>query len=139
MKRLVHRQKIILDFIKSCDEILVEDSENIQIQKLRGLMYNIAGEYDKAIKDFEQSIRKMPTDFMAYYLKSTCHYDKGEFDLAKRDYMRGLKMQHSTSFSEEDINNAIILDDKDLSDIRTVIEHEKKQAIILFFGALNSE
>jgi len=139
MKKLIHRQKMILDFVKSCDEILAEDPENTQVRKLRGLMYSIAGEYDKAIRDFEQSIQEVPTDTMTYYLKSHSHYDKGEFDLAKRDYMRALKMQHGASYSDDEINKAVILDDNDLADIKAVIEHEKSQAILLYFNTLNAE
>lgn len=139
MKKLVHRQKMILDFIKSCDEILTEDSGNTQVRRLRGLMYNIAGEYDKAIRDFEQAIQEVPAEAMAYYLRSHSHYVKGEFDLAKRDYMRAVKMQHGATYSENDINEAVILDDQDLADIKAVIEHEKNQAILLYFNALNSD
>ncbi|MBS1635350.1 MAG: hypothetical protein JST26_05460 [Bacteroidetes bacterium] len=133
MKRLINRQKTILEFIRSCDEALAQEPGNMEVIRLRGLMYNIAGEYDKALTDFEQIIKDNPMDSSSYYLKSDCHFNKGEFDLAKRDYMRALKTQFETKFTHEDINKAIILDDEDLNDIKTIIAHEKQQAIDKYF------
>lgn len=128
-----------MGFIKSCNEALEIEPDDIQVIRLRGLMYNIAGEYDKAIKDFERTVESIPGDAVAYYLKSNSHYGRGEYDQAKRDYMKGLKIQHEAKFTEEQINCAVVTDDQDLKDIKAVIEHEKQQAILRYFDAFNSD
>lgn len=132
MKRLITRQTLILDYLSSCDEILEEEPDNVKILRLRGLLYNVATEYDKALRDFEQVLRLLPTDVETYFLKSDCHYHKGEFDLAKRDYMRALRNQHNTTITEADINRAVVIDEQDLKDIHTVIEAEKNEAFERF-------
>lgn len=139
MKRLINRQKMILDFIKSCNDSLIENPDDIQVIRLRGLMYNVAGEYDKAIENFERTVQSLPGDAVAYYLKSNSHYSRGEFNQAKRDYMKGLKIQHETTFTEEQINSVVVTDDQDLLDIKTVIDHEKEQAISRYFNELSSD
>lgn len=138
MSPLVNRQKMILDFIKSCDEALAHEPSNAQIMRLRGLMYNVLGEYDKALSDFEQAIKSAPADAVTYYLKSDSHYRKDEFNKAKQDYMRALKLQQDAKFTEEDIIKATVTDSNDLKEIKTVIEFEKEQAILKFFEALGS-
>lgn len=139
VKQLFIRQEMILGFIKSCDEALVDEPNNLEVLKLRGLMYEIAGEYDKALKDFESAVKVIPDDAVSYYLKSSCHYSKGEYDLAKRDYMRAVQIQYPAKYTEEDINQAVILDEEDLGQIKTIIDSEKQQAIKRYYSALNPE
>jgi tetratricopeptide (TPR) repeat protein len=139
MKRLLHRQKMVLNFINSCDEILAGEPDNIEMMRQRGLLYTIAGEYDKAIQDFERTIEAYLADAKTYYLKSDCHYNKGEFDQAKRDYMRAVSLQYPAQFTEEDIKRAVILDDQDLNDIKTVVEQEKELAFVNFLRNFSAQ
>lgn len=130
---------MICGFLDSCNERLKQEPNNINILRTRGILYNLAEKYDKAIKDFEQIIDSMPKDASAYYLKSDCHFNKGEFDLAKRDYMRALKLQFDTTITDSSIENAVITDEQDQKDIEKVLEYEKNQAIINYLPNLIAE
>ncbi len=139
MRRIVMRQKMICGFIDSCNEKLKQEPNNINILRTRGILYNLAEKYDKAITDFERIIDTMPSDASAYYLKSDCYFNKGEFDLAKRDYMRALKLQFDTKLTDSSIENAVIIDGQDLKDIEKVLEYEKNQAILNYLPNLMAE
>ena len=130
---------MICDFLDTCSEKLKQDPNNINILLTRGILYNLAEKYDKAITDFEQIIDSMPKDASAYYLKSDCHFNRGEFDLAKRDYMRALKLQFDTTITDSSIENAVIIDEQDIKDIEKVLEYEKNQAIISYLPNLITE
>ena len=119
---------MICGFLDSCNERLKQEPDNIEIIRIRGMLYSLAEKYDQAISDFKLIIETTPTDASAYYLKSNCHFNMGDFDLAKRDYMRALKLQFDTSITEGDIEVAIIIDAQDLKDIEKVLEYEKEQA-----------
>ncbi|MDO9001084.1 MAG: hypothetical protein Q7W45_15065 [Bacteroidota bacterium] len=139
MRRMILRQQMICEFLDSCNEKLKQEPDNINIIRIRGILYNLAEKYDKAITDFERIIDTMPSDASAYYLKSDCHFNKGEFDLAKRDYMRALKLQFETKITDSSIENAVILDQQDLKDIEKVLEYEKNQAIINYLPSIIEE
>lgn len=139
MKRIVWRQKMICGFIDSCNEKLKQEPDNIDIIRTRGILYNLAEKYDNAISDFERIIDELPSDAIAYYLKSDCYFNRGEFDLAKRDYMRALKLQFDTKITDISIENAVIIDEQDLKDIEKVLEYEKNQAILSFLPNLIAE
>jgi tetratricopeptide (TPR) repeat protein len=138
MRRMLLRQKMVCGFIDSCNEKLKLESDNIDIIRTRGILYNLAEKYDKAITDFERIIDEIP-DAITYYLKSDCHFHKGEFDLAKRDYMRALKLQFDTKITDSSIENAVITDEQDLKDIEKVLEYEKNQAILNFLPNIIAE
>lgn len=138
MRRIVMRQKMICGFIDSCNEKLKQEPNNIDIIRTRGILYNLAEKYDKAITDFGRIIGEMP-DASTYYLKSDCHFHKGEFDLAKRDYMRALKLQFDTKITDNSIESAVIIDEQDLKDIEKVLEYEKNQAILSYLLNLIAE
>ncbi|MES2397490.1 MAG: hypothetical protein V4549_15890 [Bacteroidota bacterium] len=137
--RIAMRQKMVCGFIDSCNEKLKQEPNNINIICTRGILYNLAEKYDKAIMDFEKIIDSMPKDASAYYLKSDCYFNKGEFDLAKRDYMRALKLQLDTTITDSAIENAVIIDEQDLKDIEKVLEYEKNEAILKYLPNLIAE
>lgn len=139
MRRMILRQKMICEFLDSCSEKIKQEPDNIDVIRIRGILYNLAEKYDKAITDFEKIIATMPSDASAYYLKSDCYFNKGEFDLAKRDYMRALKLQFDTKITDSSIGDAVILDEQDLKDIEKVLEYEKNQAILNFLPNLIAE
>ena len=130
---------MILEFIKSCDEELLQNPDDIDVLHIRGLLHIVFEEYDKAIEDFNLILKSNPNDAIAYYMKSDCHYNKGELTLAKQDYMRGLRNQYDTEISENDIGSAVILDNEDLRDIRRIVEHEKKEAFFKYLSNFGSE
>ncbi|MFY9308290.1 MAG: tetratricopeptide repeat protein [Bacteroidia bacterium] len=139
MRRIVWRQKMVCGFIDTCNEKLKQEPDNLDIIRTRGILYNLAEKYDKAITDFERIINEIPADISAYYLKGDCHFNKGEFDLAKRDYMRALKLQFDSKLTDSSIENAVIIDGQDLKDIEKVLEYEKNQAILNYLPNLMAE
>lgn len=139
MRRIVWRQKMVCGFIDTCNEKLKQEPDNLDIIRTRGILYDLAEKYDKAITDFERIINEIPADISAYYLKGDCHFNKGEFDLAKRDYMRALKLQFDSKLTDSSIENAVIIDGQDLKDIEKVLEYEKNQAILNYLPNLMAE
>jgi tetratricopeptide (TPR) repeat protein len=130
---------MVCGFIDTCNEKLKQEPDNLDIIRTRGILYNLAEKYDKAITDFERIINEIPADISAYYLKGDCHFNKGEFDLAKRDYMRALKLQFDSKLTDSSIENAVIIDGQDLKDIEKVLEYEKNQAILNYLPNLMAE
>ncbi|MBI2271095.1 MAG: hypothetical protein HYU69_12185 [Bacteroidetes bacterium] len=133
MKRLVLRHKLICEMLDSCNAKLKRDTDNISVLRLRGILYNMAEKYEKALIDFKQLLITMPKDSSLYFLKSDCHFNMGEFDLAKKDFLRALQLGSQPDIPETAIENAIILNDQELKEIEEVLEHEKNKAILQQF------
>lgn len=136
MERLKEQSDMFKELLATCNKRLMSEPDNMEVFELRGLLYNIAEMYDKAIDDLNRVINSLPEDGNAYYLRSDCHYGKKEFNLAKQDYLRALKVQMKeekefiTNHTEEVIKEAKIESEQELSDMKKILEFEK--ARILF-------
>lgn len=119
--------------LDSCNEKLKQEPDNISILRLRGILFNMAEKYEKALIDFQQLIITMPKDPSLYFLKSDCHFNMGEFNLAKRDFLRALQLDSQPDIPESAIENAVILNAQELKEIEEVLEHEKNKAILQQF------
>lgn len=144
MKKLSAECHLLFELLDSCNEKLKMEPENIEIIRLRGIIYNLAEMYDKAIKDLDKVIKGLPHDQSAYYLRSDCHFNKGEFNLAKQDYLRALKIEFKdnsefvTGYTEQIISEAT-LNDSEKSDIKKILSYEKNSAILNYLPALDDD
>lgn len=136
MKRIELRHKMICGFLDSCKEKLKQEPNNIDLIRTRGILYNLVEKYDKAIRDFEQIIDTMPKDVSSHFLKSDCLFKMGEFDLAKRIFLRGLQLDSDPDIPESAIENAVISNDQELKEMEEVLEFEKNKAILAYLPQL---
>lgn len=143
MKRLKAENDMIVGLLEACNEKLKTELGNMQIVKLRGVLYIVAQEYDKAICDLNKIINDLPEDEAAYYLRSDCHFNKGEYDLAKRDYLRALKIQLKedeefvTGHTEKVIQEATMDSEEEKATIKKILDFEKERVLFDLVPELN--
>jgi len=56
----------------------------------RGLTYEYAGSYDRAVPDFDQALRLRPSDAGAFCGRGWAYAQKGDYDRAIQDYDQAL-------------------------------------------------
>jgi TonB family protein len=59
----------------------------------RGLAYDIKGDYDRAIQDFDEAIRLKPSDFTAFNNRGLAYSHKGDYDRAIKDYNQAIQLE----------------------------------------------
>ena len=59
----------------------------------RGRIYLIWDEYDRAIKDYEATIKIEPKNAVAYYKRGNAYSRKDDYDLAIADYNEAIKLE----------------------------------------------
>jgi tetratricopeptide (TPR) repeat protein len=64
---------------------------------LRGLAYKHKKDYDRAIADYDESIRLDPKDAFAYYDRGNAYDDKKEYDRAISDYNEAIRLDPKIS------------------------------------------
>ena len=58
----------------------------------QGMTYASTGQWDEAIRDFDEAIRLEPTNAFAYGIRGTAYYSKRDFDRAIRDFDQALRL-----------------------------------------------
>src|SRR5580658_7639195 len=59
----------------------------------RGNAYRFKGQFDRAIADFDQSIKLSPEYAIAFSNRGLVYWDKGDFDRAIKDYDDAIKLK----------------------------------------------
>ena len=59
---------------------------------MRGLGWQIKGEFDNAIIDYTEAIRLKPSDFSAYMNRGTSYQDRRDYDKAIADYTEAIRL-----------------------------------------------
>ncbi len=142
MKRLKAECEMVLELLEACNEKIKVDPNNIEVMRLRSVLLLVANSFDEAIKDLDRIISTMPNDETAYYLRSDCHLNIGEYDLAKQDYLRALKIQFKEDtelvkgYTEQVILNAKMENEEEKKDIMKILDYEKKRALLTFIPQL---
>lgn len=145
MRKLSAECHMLFELLDSCNAKLKAEPDNIEIIRLRGIIYNVAEMYDKAIKDLNNVISELPNDQAAYYLRSDCHFNQGEYDLAKRDYLRALKIEFRDDqefvkgYNEQTISKATIDSDEEKKDIEKILAHEKNRVVLNYIPSLDDQ
>jgi len=58
----------------------------------RGLANHRKGDYDQAIRDYDEAIRINPEDANAYNIRGAAYHGKGDYDQAIRDYDEAIRI-----------------------------------------------
>ena len=66
-------------------DILFPEYKYIPVYANEGDAYFISGEYDKAIKSYNKSIRRSPYDSRTYFGRARAYEKLGEYEKAKKD------------------------------------------------------
>ena len=108
----------------------------MEILRTRGIAFNIAQKYGEAISDFIEVLKALPDDVSSYYLKSDCHYQLGEFEKAKQDFMRAALIEDNPNIEKSQIENILVPDETELAEIEKILEYERNKAILKSFPDL---
>lgn len=144
MKRLTAECEMAIELLDACYEKLKSEPNNMEIIILRGILHSVVHSYDKAITDLNKVINNLPDDERCYYLRSDCHFNKGEYDIAKRDYLRALKIQFKDDsefvdgYTEKTISEATISSKSELKKIKKILDYEKKRVLLSFIPQLEN-
>jgi len=127
---------MICHLLEACNRELLKEPNNMEILRTRGVMFNIAKKYNEAINDFIEVLKALPEDASSYYLKSDCHYQLGEFEKAKQDFMRATLLEDNPNIDKKYIENVLVPDKTELADIEKILEYERNKAILKSFPDL---
>lgn len=127
---------MICGFLDSCNEKLKQEPNNINILRTRGVLYSLAQKYGEAINDFIAVLKAFPDDFSSYYLKSDCHYQLGEFEKSKQDFMRAALLEDNPNIEKSYIENVLVPAETELKEIEKILEYERNKAILRSFPDL---
>lgn len=136
MRRIVLRHKMVCGFLDTCNEKLKQAPHDINILRTRGILYSLAEKYNKAISDFIEVLKEFPGDVSSYYLKSDCHYQLGEFEKAKQDFMRAVLLEDNPDVEKKQIENILVPNETTLEEIEKILEYERNKAILSSFPDL---
>jgi len=90
-------------WISAADVVPLEKAElhfNIELRKSeeasayhhRGLAYNGLEEFDKAIKDFDEAIKRSPKEAAYYNSRGFAYHRKGDYEKALADYTKAIEL-----------------------------------------------
>ena len=125
--------------IEGCSEIIVEGQQAPAILALahnnRGVAYKVKGEYDLALKDYDQAIQLDPNSASHYNNRGIIYRLKHEYDRAIADYDEAiwLKSDYVAAF----YNRALAYVDQGdygraLANFGVVLQFEPKNALALY-------
>lgn len=130
---------MICHLLEACNKALLKEPNNMEILRTRGIAFNIAKKYVEAINDFITILKVIPDDVSSYYLKSDCHYQLGEFEEAKQDFMRATLLEDNPNIEKKYIENVLVPDETELKEIEKVLEYERTKAILKNFPDLTED
>lgn len=136
MRRIVLQNKMICHILEGCNRELIKEPNNVEILRTRGIAYNLAKKYLKAIEDLSKVLSALPDDVSSYYLKSDCHYQLGEIEQAKKDFMRAALLEDNPNIERTQIENVFVPEETELADIVKILEFERNKAILKSFPDL---
>ena len=82
-------------------KLVQDDPNNFPALFMRGMGWHLKGEYDNAIKDFDEVIRLKPTVSMCFVARGNAYYSKKEYDKVIRDCDEAIRLdpQNSQAYS----------------------------------------
>lgn len=123
---------MVCHLLETCNTILLKEPKNIEILKTRAIALNIAQKYEEAIIDFIAILKLLPGDIDSYYLKSDCHYQLGEFEKAKQDFIRASLLENDPNTERSLIENVLVPKETELITIEKTLEYERNKLILKF-------
>ncbi|WP_293347462.1 MULTISPECIES: serine protease [unclassified Microcoleus] len=132
---LYWRKGVTLRELKRDPEAIIAYTKSIEIQPHpypyvnRGSLYGGKGDYDNALKDYNEAIKLDPKNAIAYSNRGDVYYNKGDYDNALKVYTEAIKLdpKYAIAYSNrgnlyrekgdydnalKDFNEAIKLDPK---------------------------
>ena len=92
MQKLRDESRMFAEMLDSCNDKIKHRPEDTRSIRLRSVIYTVDKMYDEAIADLNVVLKRSPEDMSAYYLRADCYFNIEEYDLAKQDYLRALKI-----------------------------------------------
>ena len=74
------------EVLKSCNEAILLNPQNILEYKKRGVLKADLGNIKEAVEDYNKVILINPQDISAYFSRGTLKADLGDFEGARRDF-----------------------------------------------------
>ncbi len=74
------------------DKILEKDKGHVEANFLKGRIYLINKDFDRALPLFDLTVRERPDNPMAHYFKALCLLGKGETRLAQESLLKALEL-----------------------------------------------
>jgi tetratricopeptide (TPR) repeat protein len=145
MELLKKQHTYFKEVVERCNEQLQKDSENKEFLRLRGIALNIIELYDDAIKDLTKVIGKDDTDESTFFFRADSYLNTGLPDLAKRDYIEGIKIQSIDNtevlkgYTKQVISKTTIGTEEELESIRKLLHHEKLRVLANYFPSMNTK
>lgn len=136
MKWLKEQHQMFKELLEACKEQLKNNPDDIELIQLRGTLYNWEQSYDEAIRDLNIVIDNSPENENAYLMRGDCYCHTGQYDLAKQDYLRAMKLQFHDDeefvkgHTEEVISTSTIANEEELANIKRVLELEKERILL---------
>ena len=87
------------EVLKSCDEAIFLNPQNISEYKRRGVIKADLGNIEGAVEDYNKVISISPSDISAYFSRGTLKADLGDFDGAKKDFETAQKLSRNSQIA----------------------------------------
>jgi lipoprotein NlpI len=71
----------------------LSDQQTVNALSTRGMIYVFNGDYDKAIQDLDEAIRRNPNDAEVHDNRGIAHVAKGEYDQAIQDFDQAIRLK----------------------------------------------
>lgn len=83
--------------IKAYYKLIELDHRHEQAHSNLGLIYVHEGNYEMAIKHFDESIRCQPDNYYAYVNRANCYFRQADYDNAEKDALKSLEFKNNGS------------------------------------------
>ena len=141
MKQLKTQHKFFQEVVERCNEKLQSDPGNIEFLRLRGIAHNIVELYDEAIQDLSKVLDTTDTDEPSFFFRGDSYMNSGHHDLAKRDYINGVKLQNPDDaevlkgYTPQVLSEVTITTQEELENIKKLLEYEKARILDSYFSS----
>ncbi|MBQ7295452.1 MAG: tetratricopeptide repeat protein [Clostridia bacterium] len=81
--------------IRTYYKLLEIDNRHEQAHSNLGLIYVHEGNYEMAVKHFDESIRCQPDNYYAYINRASCYFRQADYDRAEKDAIKSLEFKNN--------------------------------------------
>lgn len=138
-----NKLRIIKLCIERCNIELSSYPDNYGYILLRGLLFNLVGRYEDALKDLNKVIEADPEDYTGYFLRGDTLFKQGNITDAQNDLIRGLKIQVGVSepgmkeITNEKILELIVLGGDPNKRVSEILNFEKNTILAQSLSSFN--
>lgn len=88
-----HYDKALAPCTRALQSGDLSDQQTVNALSTRGIIYVFKGNYDKAIQDLDEAIRRNPDDAEAYVNRGIAYVAKGEYNRAIQDFDQAIRLK----------------------------------------------